>query len=184
MIRTLTSRGLAVVFACLMVVGLSVGPASAGGWHPAHRPHRVVLTGTWIDPGAIIDLITPNAAGTAAKVDMHGGTIAKGEFAGTSTYVMSVTYDVATGDSDGFSTETYSARLGRWGHGHVTFAEHVHVAQNGDTVVDAFIKSGDGVFRGAHGYARFKGSSTPVDPENPSSPPSAGPYVMWIDLVR
>ncbi len=184
MSRTLTSRGLAVVFVGLAVLGLSAGPATAWGWHPVHRPHHLAVTGTWLDPGGTIDQITVNDAGTAAQVDLHGGTITKGGFAGTSTYTLSVSYDLATNVSDGYGTERYAATLGRWGQGHVTFSEHVHVAANGDTVVDAFIVGGDGVFRGAHGYARFQGTSTPVDPSNPNPSTSSGPYVMWVDLAH
>src|SRR3954470_5298396 len=143
MSRTLTSRGLAVVFASLAVLGLSAGPASAWGGHSVHRHHIVVETGTWVDPGATIDRITPNAELTAAKVDMHGGTIAKGAFAGTSSYTLSVNYDIATGVSDGRGRETYAASLAHRGRGHVTFAEHVHVAGNGDTVVIGIIVGGD-----------------------------------------
>ena len=184
--RTLIRRGLAVVSTgCLLAVGLSTGPASA--LHRDHsRGHLVLAHGTWVDPGAITDSITPNAAGTAAQVAMHGGTIAKGDFAGTSTYTLNVNFDVATNVVDGNATETYRATLGKWGHGHVTFAEHVNVAANGDTLVSAVIVGGDGVFRGAKGFGLFQGTSTPVvaDPNLPQGPPSSGPYVMSITLAR
>ena len=155
--------------------------------HREHsRGHLVLAHGTWIDPGTKFDSITPNTAGTAAKVDGHGGTIAKGDFAGTSTYTLSVNYDVASGVTDGSSTETYRASLGKWGHGHVTFAEHVNVAKDGDTLVSAVIVGGDGVFRGAKGFGVFQGTSTPIvaDPNATSGPPSSGPYVMAITLAR
>ncbi len=186
MSRTLTSRGLAVVFASLAVVGVSAAPAFAGGRHSDHHRHSRVFTGTWQDAGPTIDTITPNADGTAATVTMHGSTVTQGDFAGTSTYTMTANYDVATAVSDGTVRETYTATLGRRGRGHVTLVEHAHVASNGDTVVTGRMVNGDGVFRNARGYARFTGTSEPVpaDPNTTSGNRVSGTYVMRIDLDR
>jgi hypothetical protein len=178
MSRTLISRGLAVVFAALMVLGVAPGTASARP-KDQHGRHHVELTGTWNDPGAILDGISPTVYPTQVLIPMHGGTIATGGFAGTSTYVLTALFDTTTNVSVGNAVETYTAGIAGRGSGHVTFDERVQVNGDGTEAVTGTIIAGDGVFAGARGYARFTGNTDPTGPN-----PGTGPYRMWIDLAR
>ena len=126
MSRTLISRGLAVVFTSLVVLGLAPGTASARPNGFEHGRHHVELSGTWTDPGAILDGISPTVYPTQVLIPMHGGTIATGGFAGTSTYVLTVLFDTATNVSIGNAIETYTASIAGRGSGHVTFRRERH----------------------------------------------------------
>jgi hypothetical protein len=173
--RTLTSRGLAVVFVCAAVSGLLVGPASAARSRLAPRT-AVVASGTWTDPGPTITSVTPE--GDKYLIDFTGSTTSSGDFTGTSAYTMSLLWDPATNDSRGSERETWSATLAGYGSGHLTLAERDEVNGDGSLLVTGRIIGGDGVFRGAVGFAAWTGTTDPS-----GSSPSSGTYQMLIVLA-
>src|SRR4029079_13342608 len=81
--------GLVALSTVLFAVGLFTVPASAS------ERRQLVATGSWTDPGANIDSITPS--GRDYIVEMHGGTTTDGDFAGTSTYTLTARANLRTG---------------------------------------------------------------------------------------
>ncbi len=176
--RTLISRGLVVVSACLAVIGLGAGPVSATGTQHRRqaRHHLVLATGTWSDPGATITGITPQ--GSDYLVDFVGSTSTAGDLLGQSRYTMHVVYDPVANTSTGSVDETFSATLPNRGSGTFTLAEHVSVKGDGSLLVTGYVVSGTGIFRGANGLDVFTGTTDPS-----GTGPSAGSYVMVFDLA-
>jgi hypothetical protein len=174
--RTLTSRGLAVVFACLGLVAVATAPASAAVSGPNPR-HLVVATGTWSSPAPSIVDVT--SQGNKYLIDLAGSTTTVGDFVGQSTYTMRLLFDPPTLSSSGTLHETFSATLPHRGSGRLTFSEYTTIQPDGSLVVAGSVVSGTGVFLGAHGFVLFTGTT---DPSGPS--PSAGSYVMALDLAR
>jgi len=161
-----------------MVLGLAAPGTAPVATATVVVPYRIVeLHGRWRDPGPVIDATAPRNDGRVA-VDMHGVTHATGAFAGDSTYQLRVAFDPATNEAIGSATESYAATVDR-GSGHVTFAEHVHVAGDGATRVTGVVVGGDGVFAGAVGLAIWTGSETDA-----STRASGGTSTMLLGLTR
>ncbi len=163
-------RTFVVLSAALFVVGLGTMPASA-----SQRQH-VVATGSWTDPGATIDSVTPS--GKDYIVEMHGGTTVDGDFAGTSSYALTARVNLNTGVTIARSREMYTVTLGVLGTGHLTFDENVVVKADGTEVVTGTIVDGDGLFDGAHGSARFIGTTDPS-----GANPATGTYRIVLELA-
>ena len=162
--------GLSAALAALFVIGVFTVPASAS----EHR--QIVATGSWTDPGAVIDSATPTGKGYILK--MHGGTTTVGDFAGTSTYTLTARANLSTGVTIARSREIFTAVLGTRGTGHVTFDETVVVRADGTEVVTGTIVTGDGVFTGAHGSDRFVGTTDPR-----GANPATGTYRIVFSLA-
>jgi hypothetical protein len=163
-------RAFLVLSAALFAVGLLAAPASAA----QHR--QLVATGSWTDPGAVIDSITPS--GQDYIVQMHGETTTDGDFAGTSSYTLTARANLRTGVTIGHSREIFTVTLAPIGTGHVTFDEIVVVKADGNEVVNGTIVDGDGPFAGAHGSAHFIGTTDPS-----GANPATGTYRIVMNLA-
>ena len=176
MLKNLTRRGLAVVSVCLAIAAMTVIPASATPVHGHRTDQRVLLTGTWSDPGAAITSITPDGANYL--VGLAGSTTTVGGLVGQSDYTFQVVFDPTTNTSNGPGHETFTASLANGRSGHIELDEYLQLNGDGSTLVVGVVVGGDGVFRDATGFTVFSG--TTADPSTSSS--ASGRYWMWLDL--
>ena len=178
MLENLTRRGLAVVSVCLAMAAMTATSASASPVSDHRTGHRMVLAGTWSDPGAETTSITPD--GTNYLVGLAGSTTTVGGLAGQSAYTFQVVFDPTTSTSKGPGHERFTASLADGGSGHLDLDEYIQIDGDGSTVVVGVIVGGDGAFRNATGVTAFIG--TVADPTTSSS--ASGQYWMWLDLGR
>ncbi len=178
MLKNLTRRGLAAVSVCVAVCSMAAIPASASPVRAPRSHQRVILTGTWSDPGGAITSVTPQ--GADYLVGLAGSTTTVGGLVGQSAYTFQAVFDPSANTTKGTGHETFTASLANGGSGHLDFDEYLQVNGDGSTVVIGVIVGGDGVFLNAHGATLFTG--TTIDPTTSSA--AAGSYWLWIDLGR
>jgi len=171
------NRGLAVVFVCLAVMGMTAATASASPTQAHPRPRVVLASGTWTDPGPTITSVTPQ--GSTYLVGLAGSTTTTGDMVGHSDYTFQVVFDPATNSLAGSGHERFDATIAAIGSGHLDIDEHIKVNGDGSEMVVGVIVGGDGAFRHAGGVLVFTGNTD--DPSQPTA--GTGPYWMAITLV-